>query len=101
MAEPRGCCRYSGVYVRSFERDRWFLGCGRAPNRLTSASVDAVTGLAHLIQELYESLQIRLLQALNVRPQVLVTEQPEKELLIVGVGGVELLKPLPNLRNLF
>ena len=61
--------------------------------------MDVVIDLAHLIQELYESLQIRLLQALNVWPQVSVTEKSEKELLIVDVGGVELLKPLSNIRN--
>ena len=99
MVELRSYCRYSGVYVKSFERDRWFLECGRAPNHLKSASADAVIDLTRLIQELYKSFQIMLLQTLDVFSQALVTEKSEEKSLVVGVGGVEPLEPLLNIRN--
>ena len=70
------------------------------PNRVRSAPVNVSTGLTHFIQELYESLQARLIEALNVCFQLPVAEQFAKERLIVAVGGVEIRKPLLGIRNL-
>jgi hypothetical protein len=39
------------------------------------------------------------MEALNVRPQVLMTEKFVKERSILGVGGTELLKPFLGVRN--
>ena len=101
MAGPRGCCRYSGVCVKSFERDHRFLGCDRAPSkkRVGSTVAGVVILLTHLIQELYESLQIGLLQALDIWPQAFVAEKFQKGLSVVGICGVELLKLLSDTRS--
>jgi hypothetical protein len=61
--------------------------------------VDVGVWFAHLIQKVYESFQIGPMEALNVRPQVLVTEKFVKEKLILSVGGVKLLKPFLGVRN--
>ena len=58
------------------------------------------TDFTHLIQEFYESLQARLIKALNVCFQLLVAEKFAKERLIAAVGGVEARKPLLGIRNL-
>lgn len=99
VAEPRGGCMCSGVYVGPFGRDRWFPGCGLTPNRHKSALVDVVAGIAHLIQKLHEPLQFRLWQVLDVRSQVLVTEKLKELLLKVCAGGVEPFKPSLNIGN--
>jgi hypothetical protein len=56
-------------------------------------------GLAHLIQELYESLQIGLLEAVYVRFQVLVGEQFLEKPSIGPVGGVVPTKLSPDVRD--
>ena len=61
--------------------------------------MDVGVRLAHLIQKVYESFQIGPTEALNVWPQVLVTEKLVKERSIPSVGGVKILKPFLGVRN--
>lgn len=57
------------------------------------------TGLTHLIQELHESFQNGSVEALNVRPQVWVSEEYGKESSVLVGGRVEFLKPMFGIRN--
>ena len=56
-------------------------------------------GLTYFIQELYKSFQTGPMEALNVRPQVLVVEEYIKEPSVLFVGGLELLELLLGIRN--
>ena len=56
-------------------------------------------GLTYFIQELYKSFQTGPMEALNVRPQVLVIEEYIKEPSVLFVGGLELLELLLGIRN--
>ena len=59
---------YSAVSARSFEKDRRRIGYGQAANRMESvlADLDPAFYCAHIVQELQESLQIRLFETANV-----------------------------------
>jgi len=54
---------------------------------------------AHLIQQLHEPFQPRLIKATNVWFQVPVTEKHAKEWSVLVVSGAELLKPFLDIRD--
>ena len=58
-----------------------------------------ISHTAHLVQQLHEPFQPRLIKAANVWFQVPVTEKYAKEWSVIVVSGAELLKPFLDIRD--
>ena len=63
------------------------------------ALVGTGIGFIHLVQELYESLQITLSEAVDVGLQVSMAEKCVNEWSILLVRGVQILQPLSDIRD--